>query len=280
MRNRNKRWLYSGFIASVMSLLHVMLEMWFPNPSFQAILGDGLAVQQGFYYPALFIIYLVIYTFMTYAYYLVDFRLPGTKGTKVTLYVISELLIFLVYRAEPMPHLVEMDWVINPIKAILIFMVQGQLIYRLMARQRLMYKPKPFFYTRGLHVYILVFAIMRLVAYLGLDIYGPDDGQLPVAILWSGIMGLAIGLSFGAIQRYIIRQNQIGKTNQFALQFFAWIAVGNYAMVYLRYDVGIFDLLARLGLDIAAVWIATFIVLHWQINERTPIYPLDTNSQI
>ena len=94
MRNRNKRWLYSGFIASVMSLLHVMLEMWFPNPSFQAILGDGLAVQQGFYYPALFIIYLVIYTFMTYAYYLVDFRLPGTKGTKVTLYVISELLIF------------------------------------------------------------------------------------------------------------------------------------------------------------------------------------------
>lgn len=280
MRNRNKRWLYSGFIASVMSLLHVMLEMWFPNPSFQAILGDGLAVQQGFYYPALFIIYLVIYTFMTYAYYLVDFRLPGTKGTKVTLYVISELLIFLVYRAEPMPHLVEMDWVINPIKAILIFMVQGQLIYRLMARQRLMYKPKPFFYTRGLHVYILVFAIMRLVEYVGLDIYGPDDGQLPAAVLWSGILGLAIGLSFGAIQRYIIRQNQIGKTNQFSLQFFAWIAVANYAMMYLRYDIGIFDLLARLGLDIAAVWIATFIVLHWQINERTPVYPLDTNSQI
>lgn len=277
---RNKRWIYSAFIGSVMSLLHVLMEMWFPNPSFQAILEDGFAVQQGFYYPLLFVIYLVIYTVLTYAYYLVDFRLPGPKGTKATMFVISELLIILVYGAEPMPHIVDSDWVINPLKAILIFMVQGQLIYRLLARQRLMYKPKPFFYTRGLHVYIAVFAIFRFMSYMGLGIYGPEDKQLPAAILWSGILGLAIGLSFGALQRYITRQNQLGKTNQFTLGFFMWLALTNYGMMYLQYNVGLLDFIARVGMDILAVWLATFIVLHWQINERTPVHPFDTNSQV
>lgn len=277
---RNKRLIYSAFIGSVMSLLHVMLEMWFPNPSFQAILKNGLAVQQGFYYPVLFIIYFIVYTMLTFSYYLIDFRLPGPRKVKALLFVISELIIILVYRAEPMPHLIQTDWVINPIKTLLIFMVQGPLIYRLLSRQRLMFKPKPFFYTRGLYVYALVFAIFRLIAYTAFGVYGPEAEQLPPAILWAGIMGLAIGLAFSALQRYIARQNQMGKTNQFTFQFFAWIALANYAMLYLRYDIGIVDFIARMGMDILAVWLATFIVLHWQINERTPVYPLDTNSQI
>lgn len=277
---RKKRLIYSAFIGSVMSLLHVLLEMWFPNPTFQAVLEDNFLVNVGLYYPALFLVYFIVYFFMTFAYYLIDFRLPGTKGSKAILFVISELIIFMVYRAEPLPHLLEVDWIVNPIKVILVFMLQGPLIYRLLARQRLMFKPKPFFYTRGLYVYVAVFALFRYVSYMTLDIYGPEDSQMAVAVLWSGVMGLAIGLAFGALQRYIVRQNRMGKTNQFALRFFAWIAVANYAMMYLRYDIGMIDFIARVGLDVLAVWLATFIVLYFQINERTPVYPLDTNSQV
>ena len=84
-------------------------------------------------------------------------------------------------------------------------------------------------------------------------------------------MGLAIGLSFSTLQRYLIRQDQKGKANLFSLQFFALLSIGYHVFIILSYDVSWLDMITRCALDIFAVWLATFIILYFQINEKSEL---------
>lgn len=270
MRNK-ERWIKSLLIGAIVSGMHVFLASFFQNEKFQEALGPSILFQTDLYLPALFFVGWLIYTLLTYSYFLVDFRMPGPKGIKVTQFVMCELLIWLLYGSEPLPHIVGSDWIVTPLKLIILFMVQGKFLKLFLARERLMYRPKPFFYPRGLAVFSLVFALFRLVSYAGFDIYSLDDTQLIISLTWSATMGLGIGLSFSVLQRFLLRQDRQGKTIQFALIFFALNSIGYHAFVVLRYDVGLPDIIIRSSMDILAVWLATYIVVNWQVEEGSAV---------
>lgn len=268
---KRKHWINSIVIGGAMASLLVVMTLWFTNPSFQAILEPSFFFKQGLYPILLFLLSWLFFTLLTMFYERIDFRLPGSKGFKATLYVISELLIIFLYVSEPLPHRVDLDWILNPLKLLILFMLQGKLIQHLLVRERLMYRPKPFFYTRGLLVYMITFILFRLIIYLGFNGYQVPQSHLGISVMWSGIMGLAIGLSFSTLQRYLIRQDQKGKANLFALQFFALLSIGYHVFIILSYDVSWLDMITRCALDIFAVWLATFIILYFQINEKSEL---------
>lgn len=277
MTIQNKRRLLSIGIGGLMALFLVILTLWFSNPSFQAILAASIFVKQGTYPLLLFLFSWLVFSLATYAYTKIDFRLPGSRGFKTTLFVISELLIVLLYVSEPLPHRIDLDWVLNPLKVILLFLFQAKCIQYFLAEERLMYRPKPFFYTRGLSIYMFSFTAFRLVTYVGLDGYQLPDGQIGASLSWSLAMGFAIGLAFSSVQRYLIRQDKKGKTLLFTFYFFAVFSIGYHTYLGLTYQIAWFDLFSRCSLDIIAVALATWIVLYFQIDARSELRsrPLD-----
>lgn len=270
MRNK-ERWIKSLLSGVVISGVRVILASFFQNEEFQEALGPSILFQTDLYLPVLFLVGWPIYTLLTYSYFLVDFRMPGPKGIKVTQFVMCELLIWLLYSSEPLPHIVGSVLIVALLKTIILFMVQGKLLKLFLARERLMYRPNPFFYPRGLAVFSLVFALFRLISYAGLDIYSLDDTQLIFSLTWSAAMGFGIGLSFSVLQRFLLRQDRQGKTIQFALIFFALNSIAYHTFNVLRYDVGLSDIIIRSGMDILAVWLATYIVVQWQIEEGSAV---------
>lgn len=274
MRNK-QRWLRSLLIGLVMAVVHVLLVILFPNESIQAILEPSYFYQNDLYLPAIFIVGTMIYSLMTYSYFLIDFRLPGTKAMKSMQFFLCQAIIWLIYSSEPLPHIVGIEAVITPLKLIVIFMVQALLIQYFIARERLMYQSKPFFYPRSLAIFTLVFGLFRLVSYVGFDIYALEDSQLMISVTWSLVMGCGIGLAFNVLQRYLLRQDRVGKVKQFTLMFFALNSIGYHLFILLRYNVDIVDVLTRCGLDILAVGLASYIVIHWQVEEGSKVSHYD-----
>ncbi|MCZ0717540.1 hypothetical protein [Aerococcus kribbianus] len=276
---RKQRLLHSAIIGGLMAALFVVFSLFFANASFQAILANSVFVETGTYYPLLFLGAWLAFSVMTYHYFLIDFRLPGPKSFKATLYVVSQLLILLLYVSEPLPHRVDLDWLVNPLKLVILFMVQGKLIQSLLARERLMYRPKPFFYPRGILVYMLTFTLFRMLTYWGLDGYQASHDMFGISLMWTLSMGLAIGLSFSTIQRYLLRQDQKGKSQAFALSFFASYSIAYHAYMLLTYQLSWWDMVSRCALDVFAVWLATWIILYFQINERQEITPYSVDGK-
>lgn len=274
MRN-NERWIKSILIGAIISGLRVLLTSWFPNGTVQAILEPSPLYKTGLYLPILFFIGWIIYSLMTYSYLLIDFRMPGPKNFKVYQFVLCELLIWLLYSSEPLPHIIGMDWLVTPLKHMILFLVQALLLKLLLARERLMYQPKQLFYPRGLAIFAIIFALFRLVSYVGFGIYALADSQLIFSITWSLTMGFAIGLCFSVLQRYLLRQDRKGKASQFSLKFFALNSVGYHLFFILRYDISLADIITRSGIDILAVWMAAYIVVNWQVEEGTPVRRID-----
>lgn len=270
---RMKRFLTSGVIGGVLATVFVLMQLAFPNPSFQVILAPSFLREQSAYPIVLFGMFWVIVTLLTHSYHLIDFRLSGSKNFKAILFVVSEMLIILLYVSEPLPHRVDLDWLLNPLKLCVLFLIQGKAIQLFMARERLKQLPKPFFYTRGLLIYMITFSLFRMVTYVGFGGYQMDSQHVGLSLFWALTMGLAIGLAFSALQRFFIRQDRKGKAQCFTFGFFALMSVGYHLFMILTYDVSWGDMFMRCCLDILAVWLATTLILYFQIDEKAPLSP-------
>ncbi|KAA9293141.1 hypothetical protein QP168_06630 [Aerococcus urinae] len=262
-----KRWLRIALIGIVMSALQLVFDLFLPNPSFQGILPPSPLLESGNYPILAFLVGWLVFTLMTAGYELIDLRLPGTKRYKTWVYLACELVVFILYLCEPLPHRLPVDYFLNSLKAVLVFMVQGALIEKLLATKRQHYQRKPFIYNRALLVYTLSMVIFRFFAYRGLDIYSLGDDNLTISLGWAAMLGLTMGGVFCVLQRYLRRQDKKGKNYQFTWGFFAPAVLAYHAFFALRYEIALVDVVSRAGVDIMAVFLATWIVLHWQIDE-------------
>ncbi|MDK6233946.1 hypothetical protein ACX3VT_02230 [Aerococcus sanguinicola] len=263
-----KRNYYSLGIGGLMALVALLLELLFPDSALALIFGRPAPFATGWPYWLYFVLIMgLAFTLMTKAYDLIDLRLPGNAFYKTVVYVACELLLWLLYTAEPLPHLDLASLTINLLKGFIIFLVQYQLIRRYLATERYHYQRKAFLYWRGIAVFTASFAVFRTLGNLAFDLYQLPRNLMAFSILWASLMGFALGLVFCFLQRYLSKQDKKGKTFQFSFNFFSPLVISYHLFLVLSYDLDAVGILIRIGLDILAVLVASWIVSQWQIDE-------------
>ena len=262
-----KRWIKIVGIGLVMSLLHLFLFRMFKSPSVQGYLLPSRWIQTGSYDKVAFGIGWIGFTGMTAGYEWLDLRMPWKKTGKTVAYVACEWMLWCLYACEPLPHRLPIDSLLEVLKALLLFITQGVGIVLLLAREGKDYQRKPFIYGRAIVVYMEALAIFRLFAYRGLGIYGLDLGMTYLSLMWAVLLGAGVGLVFCLLHRYFKHQDKWKKTLVMTWGIFAPVVATFHSLFALIFQLAWIDILGRIGLDILAVWLATWIIVQWQVDQ-------------
>ncbi|AMB99377.1 hypothetical protein AWM75_04945 [Aerococcus urinaehominis] len=266
------RILVSLLIGGLMAASLILVQQVFPSPTFQAIFPTSPLLKSPWFIPLSGFLYTLFFSLISYGYDLVDLRLPGSSQFKAGLYVACTGLIWLVYVSEPLPHIQGADWLLNPLRLVFIFTIQYLLIKNWLARPKGAYRPKPLLYLRGLWVFIVTVVVFRYIAYMAFGVYAMPNQALYTNIIWSFSLGLAVGLVFTILQRFLRRQDRSGKVKQFT-SFFAVNCLGYHLAYFLHYQVDLLEFAVRIFLDILAVALASYIVVNFQIEHPSQDRP-------
>lgn len=261
---RNGRYLLIGALLSVFLLLFVYL---FKNPTFQAVLPLRDWLGSPLFMVVFFMIHTLLFFGVSSSYEIIDLRLPGSRTFKAIFFSLSQAILMILYISEPKPHLLGTDYFLNIVKLLLLFMVQAFAIKTWLATEHHQSARRPFIYWRAILVYAISYLTFRWIAYAAVGIYTEPDNQLAVSYIWAALMGGMIGFVFCMIQRFLSQQKKFPKAVQFAGRFFFPLCLSFHVLFGVVYQIIWADIIARIVLDTLAVFVASLIVMHWQIDE-------------
>ncbi|MGX7347898.1 hypothetical protein [Aerococcus vaginalis] len=261
---RNGRYLLIGALLSVFLLLFVYL---FKNPTFQAVLPLRDWLGSPLFMVVFFMIHTLLFFGVSSSYEIIDLRLPGSRTFKAIFFSLSQAILMILYISEPKPHLLGTDYFLNIAKLLLLFMVQAFAIKTWLGTEHHQSARRPFIYWRATLVYALSFITFRWIAYSAIHIYAEPEEHLAVSYIWATLMGSAIGFVFCMIQRFLSKQQKFPKAVQFTGRFFFPLCLSFHLFFGMIYQISWSDVLARIILDTLAVFVASLIVMQWQIDE-------------
>lgn len=262
--SRNLRYL---LIAGVLSAVLLLFVYQFQNPTFQAILPFRGWLGQPWFIAVFWVIGTLLFYSIASSYEIIDLRLPGNRTYKALFFSLSQAMLLILYLVEPKPHLLGTDYFLNIMKVLLLFVIQAFAIKTWLATEHHQSARRPFIYWRAILVYAISYLTFRWIAYAAVGIYAEPDNQLAVSYIWVALMGGMIGFVFCMIQRFLSQQKKFPKAVQFAGRFFFPLCLSFHVLFGVVYQISWADIIARIVLDTLAVFVASLIVMHWQIDE-------------